>query len=248
MVAAGNEHDDTDNYIPARYDEVITVAAISDFDGLPGGQSTQGTISNCSPPSGTEKDDTFARYSNFGAAVDIVAPGTCIRSLAPGTGSTVKTAVMSGTSMATPHVTRRHRALPRDASRDQRRDRPATAHRLRQPRVGIGHRPGSHRASIPARSCGSWTRRRSTRARPLSSSGPGSRVVNIGHAIDRVTVPFDLQREGDLGGPVDLTLDDLPAGVTLADRGRTHGPRGASWLVRAGDRGRRRVGRLSRAV
>ena len=105
VVAAGNEHDDTDNYIPARYDEVITVAAISDFDGLPGSSSAQSAVDGCTPPSGTEKDDTFARYSNFGTAVDIVAPGTCIRSLAPGTGATVRTAVMSGTSMATPHVT-----------------------------------------------------------------------------------------------------------------------------------------------
>ncbi len=50
VVAAGNEHDDTDNYIPARYDEVITVAAISDFDGVPGGLSSQSSVSSCSPP------------------------------------------------------------------------------------------------------------------------------------------------------------------------------------------------------
>ena len=216
VVAAGNEHDNTDNYIPARYDEVITVAAISDFDGLPGGQSTQGTISNCSPPSGTEKDDTFARYSNFGSAVDIVAPGTCIRSLAPGTGSTVKTAVMTGTSMAAPHVSGAigrylvtHPGMSGETARRQLIASGSLAWASGTDPDRISHPSHALLRLVDAAALNA--------SAPALVVWPGVTVVNIGHAIDRVTVPFDLQREGDLGGPVDLTLDDLPAGVTLAD-------------------------------
>src|SRR6266511_3536339 len=36
-VAAGNEADDAANHVPAAYDEVITVSALADFDGQPGG-------------------------------------------------------------------------------------------------------------------------------------------------------------------------------------------------------------------
>jgi len=93
VAAAGNDHTDANTRAPATYDEVITVSAFTDFDGRPGGQG----VSSCS----SGHDDTFASFSNFGPDVDIAAPGVCIRSTAPGGGS----AVMSGTSMATPHVT-----------------------------------------------------------------------------------------------------------------------------------------------
>ena len=175
VVAAGNEHDDTDDYIPARYDEVITVAAISDFDGVPGSFSIQSAVSGCAPPSGTERDDSFARYSNFGTAVDIVAPGTCIRSLAPGTGTTVRTAVMSGTSMATPHVTGAvalYLAGHPDADPD----------RVRRQVIASGVARLGRPALIPTggyirdgRCCGSWMRRPSPRTCPRSTSGPATR-------------------------------------------------------------------------
>lgn len=98
VVAAGNESQQVSNYTPSRFRDVLTVAAISDFDGIPGGLGTE----PCVPPRGTETDDTFSLYSNFGPEVDIAAPGTCVRStdLASATG----TRFMSGTSMATPHV------------------------------------------------------------------------------------------------------------------------------------------------
>lgn len=93
VVAAGNSARDSAGTVPAAYDSVITVAAMSDYDGVPGAQAGTG---NCG-----ERDDSFATYSNFGAAVDLIAPGSCVTSLGRTAGSTHQ---MSGTSMATPHV------------------------------------------------------------------------------------------------------------------------------------------------
>jgi subtilisin len=92
VVAAGNDADDAANHVPAAYDEVITVSALADFDGLPGG----GGSSTCR----TDQDDTLANFSNYGSDVDIVAPGVCIASTWKGGGYDT----ISGTSMASPHV------------------------------------------------------------------------------------------------------------------------------------------------
>jgi subtilisin family serine protease len=100
VVAAGNESMDAVDVIPAAYDQVITVAALSDFDGVPGGDGAE----TCPGPRGRETDDTFARYSNFGSDIDLIAPGTCIVSLNK-SGTLSGTRVLSGTSMAAPHVT-----------------------------------------------------------------------------------------------------------------------------------------------
>ena len=51
---------------------MITVSALSDFNGKPGG----GAPSTCR----ADVDDTFADYSNYGSDVDLIAPGTCILS------------------------------------------------------------------------------------------------------------------------------------------------------------------------
>jgi len=93
VVAAGNEHKDADAVVPATYEEVITVSAFTDLDGKPGGEG----VSTCT----TDSDDTFAPFSNYGEDVDIAAPGVCIRS----TWRNGKYMSLSGTSMATPHVT-----------------------------------------------------------------------------------------------------------------------------------------------
>ena len=92
-AAAGNESDDAANHVPAAYDEVITVSALADFNGLPGG----GAAATCR----SDVDDTLADFSNFGADVDLIAPGVCILSTWKGG----KYNTISGTSMATPHVT-----------------------------------------------------------------------------------------------------------------------------------------------
>ena len=102
-VAAGNDawaypHPTLPD-VPAAYDEVVTVTAYGDSDGLAGGA---GPVPTCR--SG-EADDRYASFSNWSDnatdnAHTIAAPGVCIRStwLAGGYNT------ISGTSMATPHV------------------------------------------------------------------------------------------------------------------------------------------------
>ncbi|KAJ6440120.1 serine protease precursor protein [Purpureocillium lavendulum] len=74
-VAAGNDGADAAGYSPASEESACTVGA-------------------------TAIDDSLATYSNFGAVVDVLAPGTDITSTWPGG----KTNKISGTSMASPHV------------------------------------------------------------------------------------------------------------------------------------------------
>ncbi len=93
VVAAGNDSADAATFTPAAYNEVITVSALADFDGVPGGAGT--------PTCRADLDDTFANFSNWGADVDIIAPGVCINSTVPGGGYDN---TYSGTSMASPHV------------------------------------------------------------------------------------------------------------------------------------------------
>jgi subtilisin family serine protease len=93
VVAAGNAGDDASYYTPANYPEVITVGAIADYNGRPGG----GSSDYCG--SGGGADDRFGSYSNYGSPVDIVAPGMCIFSTMAGGYGTI-----SGTSMASPLV------------------------------------------------------------------------------------------------------------------------------------------------
>jgi subtilisin family serine protease len=77
VVAAGNESTDSCSKSPASAPNAITVGA-------------------------TASDDSRAFYSNFGACIDIFAPGSSI--ISAGISSTTATAQMSGTSMASPHV------------------------------------------------------------------------------------------------------------------------------------------------
>ena len=96
VAAAANDSHNAAQNIPASYDEVITVSALADTDGKAGGLGGN----RCFSWGSYDKDDTFADFSNYGADVDIMAPGKCILSTVPGPGY----AYLSGTSMAAPTV------------------------------------------------------------------------------------------------------------------------------------------------
>lgn len=105
VVAAGNSAGHVKNYSPASAPSAITVAALADSDGRAGGLGGSTSYG---------KDDTFASFSNYGivdangngtldedeVGVDVIAPGVWIRS----TYKSGKYKVLSGTSMASPHV------------------------------------------------------------------------------------------------------------------------------------------------
>jgi subtilisin family serine protease len=103
VCGAGNDGEDTSNGSPSSAPSAITVSAIADSDGLPGGLGPD----TSEVPAGTEwegqtkgADDTRAVFSNYGPLVDIAAPGVDIYSTWLDGGYVVK----SGTSTATPHV------------------------------------------------------------------------------------------------------------------------------------------------
>lgn len=96
VVAAGNSKADLQGYLPAAYNEVLTVSAVADFNGQPGG----GAAATCR----SDEDDTFANFSNYASLQSdqdhtIALPGVCIYSTWKSGGYNT----ISGTSMASPH-------------------------------------------------------------------------------------------------------------------------------------------------
>lgn len=99
VVAAGNDNANFATFVPAAYNEVLTVTAVADFNGQGGG--------GAAPTCRTDVDDTAADFSNWttpdslDASHTIAAPGVCIES----TWNNLGYSTISGTSMASPHAT-----------------------------------------------------------------------------------------------------------------------------------------------
>lgn len=94
VAAAGNAGADARSVTPARVPSVLTISAMTDTDGAPGGL---GPVPECLP---AERDDTFAYFSNHGPGIDLSAPGVCIGTTYLGS----RYAVNSGTSFSTAMV------------------------------------------------------------------------------------------------------------------------------------------------
>jgi serine protease len=77
VVAAGNQNSDACGFSPARVANALTIGS-------------------------TDSNDARSSFSNIGTCLDMFAPGGGITSA--GIGSTSASAVLSGTSMASPHV------------------------------------------------------------------------------------------------------------------------------------------------
>jgi subtilisin len=92
VVAAGNSSIDAAGFVPASYPEVITVSAMVDLDGEPGGAAGCYFFIYC--------DDEFAFFSDYGSVVDVIAPGVQVYSTWKNGGYHTS----DGTSMAAPHV------------------------------------------------------------------------------------------------------------------------------------------------
>jgi len=210
VAAAGNFHVNADTVSPGGYPQVITVGALSDFDGKGGSKKA----SNCTNYK-SEIDDTYARYSNYGRDVDIIAPGTCVRSTVPNASSGDITTKMTGTSMATPHVTG------------------AVAHYL------AGHAdPGPDRMRELVRAGGrlDWEPKSDPVWSGVNDSDAPNRVLDVAAltgpkkvrtwvyhenlkvagSTTQVSTRVDVQRGGGLAGKLTLSLSGLPTSVANA--------------------------------
>jgi hypothetical protein len=204
VAAAGNYGEDARHTSPAGYDQVITVGALTDFDGRPGSRS--GSPAGCA--GGSEADDTWASYSNHGPDVDILAPGTCVRSTTPSSGGDA-TRVLSGTSMATPHVTgavARYLASHPGADAEHVRRVVVAASRLDWALLsdpdwsGPSDRDAPRRLlDVAALGSGSGVRAWITPDRLTAARDVTERVARV-----------DVQRLGGYDGRVDLELTGLP--------------------------------------
>ena len=207
VVAAGNDSNVAGNWRPASYNEVVTVSAMADYDGKPGGLAS----APCVAFGRRDSDDTFADFSNYGLDIDVLAPGVCVRSTYRG--STYAT--VSGTSMATPHVAGA-----------------AALYLLAHP----GTTPADVRSALRAAGAFDWrtSSDRDSIVDPLldvSSFGAGrglrlrSSTTSVGlrSGTGSTTVSLRLTRLDGLADTATLSAENLPHGVTATFSPATFG-------------------------
>jgi subtilisin family serine protease len=198
VAAAGNDSSSAAARVPAAYNEVITVSALADTDGKPGGLGGH----RCYSWGTYDSDDTFADFSNRGSDVDLIAPGKCIWSTIPG-----GYAYSSGTSMAAPHVT-------------------GAAALLKASRPGLS--PGEVREALVYLGSTNWKRWTDPDGKPdklldVSRLGPrGDFTVSagpsatVGEAGGTARFPITIGRTATSFERIRLSVGSLPAGATAA--------------------------------
>ncbi len=200
VVAAGNESRDARRNRPAAYDEVITVSAMADYDGKGGGR---GASSGSCPYRSPERDDAFANFSNYGADIDLIAPGKCVLS----TYLRKRYGWMSGTSMAAPHVS--------GAAAVYRATYPrATPQQVRMALLAVGTRDW-WTTTDPDRDPEKAVWIGSFRAMPDYTASPAAAAVGL-TAGGKVTVSVAVNRIGGFEDTVSIGLVDPPAGISAA--------------------------------
>lgn len=216
VASAGNDGINANLSSPGGYNQVITVGAMTDTDGV---GWEQGNNAGCGSY-GTEKDDTFADYSNHGTDVDIVAPGTCVWSTAhlrgDGTPSQRGDWLVrsTGTSMAAPHVTG---AVARYV---HAKGSPASVSEIRQLIRAAG------RMDWDARTDPVWygvndpdPPNRVLDVAALTAGSPAVKTFlyhqsfDIGGSQNSRTTRVDVQRIGGFAGEVTLSSSGLPGSV-----------------------------------
>jgi subtilisin len=103
VASAGDDGVDLAGEFPAAYEEVLTVTAMADFDGQPGGLQPPSAACVESLGGEAEEDDSAAFFSNFATLAEdqahtVSAPGVCVNSTFPGG----QYATLSGTSFSAP--------------------------------------------------------------------------------------------------------------------------------------------------
>jgi subtilisin len=196
VAAAANDTGSASVRVPAAYNEVITVSALADTDGRPGGLG--GNL--CYSWGSYDNDDTFANFSNYGSDVDLIAPGKCIWSTVPGGHQ-----YMSGTSMAAPHVA-------------------GAAALIKASRPGLS--PDEVKEALQYLGTLNWkvtSDPDSTHEKLLNVSRIGPRgdfgvsagpAGNVGEAGGTAVIPVTLTRSATSFERIVLSATNLPAGVT----------------------------------
>lgn len=216
VAAAGNDRIDANKSSPGGYDRVISVGAMTDTDGAGWGKGPN--AGSCGY--GSERDDTFATsYSNRGREIDIVAPGTCVTSLSSWDPDGDSLRVMTGTSMAAPHVTgavaRYVEAYGSPASVNQMRNLVRAAGRMdwdaRTDPVwsGVGDDDVPNRVlDVKALAGG-----------PFLKPWIYHQSFKVGGSDRKRVTRVDIQRGGGYAGAANLSVNGLPGSVGSASFG-----------------------------